>query len=786
MNNKPLRIASLNARRIFKESNKTIQRLYLSYLRSLSLHIDILCLQEVSAFHTQSHLNEEQLNYFQNYLFPNHSFVVTKYVAIICLNKNLILKDEVVSLDQRAVASYVNSLSGDTVSSIVNIYAPAEIMARKLYYQNFMDIPFLHYITAEVPDFLLDDFNTNLSSLNNNTNINSSPYMWQEWLANNFKNCFPAGLLTFQSSTQIKSTIDFIFCHHDLSPLITGCQQVYLPSTWTDHQLLTIDLLPTRMDIGPGFWRLNPTLLNNKSFLDLLSKVVNSFFERSTREVSINHTNTTSQHLCNLAKLEQDYQQEMNSIHGLSTSGKRSANAHTLANEIAKQLDEAITKSSQETYLRSATRWRELGERNNKYFYKIIKSRQSRQTIQARKFYTELYTPDDMDETAVQSLLANFPEEAKLSTSQQTKFVCDPTTPEFMDVLNHTPQGKSPGLDGIPFELYRYLFKEFKAVRELFLKILQDAFTDPTLLSNWRPLSLINTDAKIFTKMPANRFNIILPSLINPYQTGFLRNRLIPDNGWVNLTLMQNNQNAMFPTSDAVAVLLDQEKAYDRVHPDYLRLVFRHLGFSDKMNNMIQKLFFDTSISISINGFLSAPVPQGRGLRQGDPLSPLLFNLAFEPLLRTILASNSLASVTLLPVSVPPKSMATPKDNEIHNIKSQHLPSFKLLSYADDLEVFLTSPEEWSHLQEMLRCYSLSSNEKVNIHKTELVYRLLRQNDGGVSWTSQFRDSTPATSEAHSRPPENTPNPSLEHPTYPEWLPSCHHWYIYTDSSHRT
>ncbi|KAI8085497.1 hypothetical protein BDF21DRAFT_450872 [Thamnidium elegans] len=65
------------------------------------------------------------------------------------------------------------------------------------------------------------------------------------------------------------------------------------------------------------------------------------------------------------------------------------------------------------------------------------------------------------------------------------------------------------------------------------------------------------------------------------------------------------------------------------------------------------------------------------------------------------------------------------------------------------------------------------------------VYRLLQQNDGGVSWTSQFSDSMPATNETYSRPPENTPNPSLEHPTYPKWLPSCHHWYIYIDSSHR-
>ena len=53
---------------------------------------------------------------------------------------------------------------------------------------------------------------------------------------------------------------------------------------------------------------------------------------------------------------------------------------------------------------------------------------------------------------------------------------------------------------------------------------------DPLLLANWRPLSLINTNAKLFTKLLANRFNSVLPGLVIPCQTGFLPNRLISDN----------------------------------------------------------------------------------------------------------------------------------------------------------------------------------------------------------------------------------------------------------------
>lgn len=185
---------------------------------------------------------------------------------------------------------------------------------------------------------------------------------------------------------------------------------------------------------------------------------------------------------------------------------------------------------------------------------------------------------------------------------------------DLLDLVAHTPSGRSPGLDGLPFELYKHLAPRSNPFCSLLLQVIRDAFEgkfptswsdtrmvllykkgDPELLGNWRPLSLINSDAKLFTKLIANRVNEILPSLINPYQTGFLPHRLISDNGWLNQVLMHNARSQQSPHS-AVAVFLDQEKAYGRVHPEYLQRVLLHFGFPSQLVSSLCTLFFVTQI----------------------------------------------------------------------------------------------------------------------------------------------------------------------------------------------
>ena len=85
---------------------------------------------------------------------------------------------------------------------------------------------------------------------------------------------------------------------------------------------------------------------------------------------------------------------------------------------------------------------------------------------------------------------------------------------------------------------------------------------------------------------------------------------------------------------------LDQEKAYDKIAHDYMWKVLSHCDFPPHFINTVQTLYAHTETVVIINGIRSSPFKVTRGVRQGDPLSCLLFNLAIEPLAEALRKSN--------------------------------------------------------------------------------------------------------------------------------------------------
>lgn len=160
---------------------------------------------------------------------------------------------------------------------------------------------------------------------------------------------------------------------------------------------------------------------------------------------------------------------------------------------------------------------------------------------------------------------------------------------DLVNSLSRSPKRSSPGLDGIPYSILRLLISH-PDCRHIALTVYNDALQfgtfplswqdtcvsllpkkgDLTDLKNWRPISLINTDAKAFTRLLNARFISNAASLINTNQAGFLEERFIADNGLLMKLVMEH---ARISNSTAICVLIDQEKAYDRINEEWLRRV---------------------------------------------------------------------------------------------------------------------------------------------------------------------------------------------------------------------
>ena len=142
---------------------------------------------------------------------------------------------------------------------------------------------------------------------------------------------------------------------------------------------------------------------------------------------------------------------------------------------------------------------------------------------------------------------------------------------------------------------------------------------------------MINVDVKIASKAIARRLESILQELIYPNQNGFIMGRSILD---AVRTIDDILEFAKVTECCGILLAIDFEKAFDSLNHSFLFKVLEKLNFGEYFVQWIKTSCTDISSCVLNNGFTTDLFPVRLGVRQGDPLSPLLFIMALE-MLRT-------------------------------------------------------------------------------------------------------------------------------------------------------
>ena len=561
------------------------------------------------------------------------------------------------------------------------------------------------------------------------------------------------------------SRIDVVMLSDGLVNYAQICEHRYAPVP--DHKAVILKLCTSPNKRGKGYWKLNVSLLADDKYVqdvkDIIKKtviehvsVVNigivwEMVKIRVKEYSIFYSQKKAKNRDNKIK---NIENELIAVDKkITESHETNSKLYEERKVLKDNLDLLYYEKAVGAQIRSRSKWVEEGERATSYFLNLEKQHQSNNCIYAlcennityhkdedilriaENFYNEVFRSRNVTTEKANEFMSRIDMQ---TLPDNDKSLCDAplTENECLESMKVMKKNKAPGDDGLPIEFYLKFWDDIKSV---LLKVYNESYSegilpeslrqsvisliykkgDATNISNYRPISLTNTDYRVLAFMLATRLQKVIDNIIDPNQVAYIKGRFIGTNIRLIIDTIEKYKQ---DDDEGLLVFLDFTKAFDSIEWNFLFSVLKRFGFGDTFVQWIKVLYQNPCAVVKNNGYFSDPILIKRGVRQGCPVSALLFILCMEVLALYINQNDDLKGL----------SLSSDGDNCI-----------KICQYADDNTLFLNNENELDIAINLLNKFGEVAGTKLNLSKCEGLWigrSVSRQIDcklGNIKWPTK-------------------------------------------------
>ena len=329
------------------------------------------------------------------------------------------------------------------------------------------------------------------------------------------------------------------------------------------------------------------------------------------------------------------------------------------------------------------------------------------------KLYKMIFAKKDVNQVAAQDLYRSLGKKRILKEGRE-RLDAAITVQECLDTMEDLPIGKQAGPNRIPNAVYKRMSTIFA---EPFCAMMNETrrtgkipkhFLEGDIAMlykkgdredprNYRPITLLNTDYKIFTRILSKRMCTVVHQFVSESQKGFVPGVFIAEATML-LNLVEAHINEEPDERQGIFLFLDMEKAFDRVSYEFTNKGLEALGFGKHFKKWVKMMYSDETPPkrrMYVNGHYSEWFHIRSGVAQGCPLSPLLFLICAEALNIAVMQEKRMRGI------------------EVNGTW------YKISQFADDTTLMLGHIREEKYATRALNKWCAATGMRENVKKRE-------------------------------------------------------------------